>query len=219
METAKTNPQPEKKKMNGKKLALIAGVTVLVIIAAVLVDNMIRNPRCRDETDAMNVIIQKVLPSLDEIADDEGFGLEVQELETIGDSDYYPVFITRFPKCPDEAEAKRVVENRVLPDMNTGGEVELTLLDGVTMMDAQSMTELPYFVVEVSRTTDGKKEVLETIYVRQKNSQPFVIQQEGVLTPLAEEEELLIATIYVRIKDSQPFQKDDTTGQLVPYGG
>ena len=47
METAKTNPQPEKKKMNGKKLALIAGVTVLVIIAAVLVDNMIRNPRCR----------------------------------------------------------------------------------------------------------------------------------------------------------------------------
>ncbi len=97
--------------------------------------------------------------------------------------------------------------------------MELTLLDGVTMMDAQSMTELPYFVVEVSRTTDGKKEVLETIYVRQKNSQPFVIQQEGVLTPLAEEEELLIATIYVRIKDSQPFQKDDTTGQLVPYGG
>ncbi len=214
-----SNKKDNKKPVDVKKLVLIAAVTVVVVLAAILVDNMIRHPRCQDETGALNVVIQKVLPSLDELADDEGFALEVKDIETIGDAEHYPVAVRRVPKCEDGEAAKRVVENRVLPDMNTGGEVELTLLDGVTTMDAQSMTELPYFVVEVSRTTDGKKEVLETIYVRQKNSQPFVIQQEGVLTPLAEEEELLIATIYVRIKDSQPFQKDDTTGQLVPYGG
>ena len=39
------------------------------------------------------------------------------------------------------------------------------------------------------------------------------------LTAAADEVEDPIATVYVRIKDSQPFHKDDTTGQLVPYGG
>ena len=214
METAKTNPQPEKKKMNGKTLALIAGVTVLVIIAAVLVDNMIRNPRCRDETDAMNVIIQKVLPSLDEIADDEGFGLEVQELETIGDSDYYPVFITRFPKCEDGENAKRVVENRVLPNIAPGEAVELTLKES-EVIDDQS-----FFVVEASREKEGAKETFATVYVQAKNSLPYLLAEDGVtLNPAAEQEELPITTIYVRIKNSQPFRKDDTSGQLVPYGG
>lgn len=214
-----SNKKDNKKPMDVKKLVIIAAVTVAVVVAAILVDNMIRHPRCQDETGALNVVIQKVLASLDELADDEGFALNVKDMETIGDDDYYPVTVLRVPKCEDGEAAKRVVENRVLPGMTSGGEVELTLLDGVTMMDADTMTDLPYFVVEVSRTADGKKEVLDTIYVRQKNSQPFVIREEGVLTPLAEEEELLIATIYVRIKDSQPFQKDDTTGQLVPYGG
>lgn len=214
MPNTKSNAQPEKKPMDLKKLALIAAVTVVVVIIAILVDNMIRNPRCKDETGAINVIIQKVLPSLDEIADDEGFGLEVQELETIGDSDYYPVFITRFPKCEDEESAKRVVKDRVLPDIAPDGQVDLT------MLESQVIEEQSYYVVEVSRAGEGKKEVVATVFVQAKNSRPYLLSADGTkLTPAAEQEELPITTIYVRTKNSQPFRKDDTSGQLVPYGG
>ena len=210
----KANSQPAKKPMDKKKILTIAAVTVVVVLVAILVDSMIRNPRCKDETDAMNVIIQKVLPSLDEIADDEGFGLEVKEIETIGSDDYYPVYITRFPKCEGGEAAKQVVENRVLPSMESGGDADLTLLED------QEIEGLKYFVVEVSRTgEDGKKEVLSTVYVKAKNSQPFVKGEDGALEPAAEQEEIPITTIYVKIKNSQPFVKDDTTGQLVPYGG
>ena len=71
----KAGSQPARKPMDKKKLLTIAAVTAAVVVVAVLVDSMIRNPRAKDETDAMNVVIQKVLPSLDEIAPDEGFGL------------------------------------------------------------------------------------------------------------------------------------------------
>ena len=121
-----SNKKDNKKPVDVKKLVLIAAVTVVVVLAAILVDNMIRHPRCQDETGALNVVIQKVLPSLDELADDEGFALEVKDIETIGDAEHYPVAVRRVPKCEDGEAAKRVVENRVLPDMNTGGEVELT---------------------------------------------------------------------------------------------
>ena len=217
MSHKKANPQPAKKPMDKKKIITIAVVTVVVIIAAILVDNMIRNPRCKDETDAMNVIIQKVLPSLDEIADDEGFGLEVKELETIGDAEYYPVYITRFPKCEDADAAKRVVNDRVLPTLegvSAGDVIDLEVLETVTMSD-----DLPYFPVVVRRTVDGEKKVVNTVFVKAKNSQPFLKGEDGKLTAAAEQEELPITTIYVKTKNSQPFVKDNTTGQLIPYGG
>ena len=69
-----SNKKDNKKPVDVKKLVLIAAVTVVVVLAAILVDNMIRHPRCQDETGALNVVIQKVLPSLDELADDGGKG-------------------------------------------------------------------------------------------------------------------------------------------------
>lgn len=205
--------QDGKKPMDLKKIVIIAVVTLVVILAAVLVDNAVRNPKCEDETAALNVVIQKVLPALDELADDEGFSLDVQEVETIGDAQYYPVFVIRYPKCEDSAAAKRIVEERVLPGLSGGSQAEVTYLRNETIED------YVYFVNEVSRITDGKKEVLSTVYVREHNSQPFVKDAGGKLTAAADEVEDPIATVYVRIKDSQPFHKDDTTGQLVPYGG
>ncbi len=113
----------------------------------------------------------------------------------------------------DLPAAKRIVEERVLPGLSGGSQAEVTYLRNETIED------YVYFVNEVSRITDGKKEVLSTVYVREHNSQPFVKDAEGKLTAAADEVEDPIATVYVRIKDSQPFHKDDTTGQLVPYGG
>lgn len=210
----KAGSQPARKPMDKKKLLTIAAVTAAVVVVAVLVDSMIRNPRAKDETDAMNVVIQKVLPSLDEIAPDEGFGLEAREMETIGSDDYYPISITRFPKCEDGDGALRVVESRVLPGLSIEGETELTL------QEDQEIDGLKYFVVEVSRTGEGgEKETAATVYVKAKNSQPFVKNEKGELEAAAEQEEIPITTIYVKAKNSQPFVKDDTTGQLVPYGG
>lgn len=205
--------QDGKKPMDLKKIVIIAVVTLVVILAAVMVDNAVRNPKCEDETAALNVVIQKVLPALDELADDEGFSLDVQEMETIGDAQYYPVFVIRYPKCEDSSAAKRIVEERVLPGLSGGSQAEVTYLRNETIED------YVYFVNEVSRITGGKKEVLSTVYVREHNSQPFVKDAEGKLAAAADEVEDPIATVYVRIKDSQPFHKDDTTGQLVPYGG
>lgn len=205
--------QAAKKPMDMKKIIIIAVVTVVVVLAAILVDNAVRNPKCEDETAALNVVIQKVLPVLDELADDEGFSLEVQEMETIGNTQYYPVFVIRYPKCEDNAAAKRVVEERVLPGIVSGGQVDVTFLRNETIEDER------YYVIEVSRITDGKKELLSTVYVREQNSQPFTKDAQGKLVAAADEVEDPIATVYVRIKDSQAFHKDDTTGQLVPYGG
>lgn len=213
MSQNKEKAQPAKKPMDVKKIAIIAAVTILVIICAIFVDNAVRNPKCEDETAALNVVIQQVLPALDELADDEGFSLEVQEIETIGNVQYYPVFIIRYPKCSDSVSARRIVEERVLPGMVSGGEVELTYLR------TENIDNERYFVVEVNRTADSKKEVLNTIYVRAQNSQPFTKDADGNLVAAAEEEEVPLATAYVRIKDSQAFHKDDTTGQLIPYGG
>lgn len=205
--------QAAKKPMDMKKIIIIAVVTVVVVLAAILVDNAVRNPKCEDETAALNVVIQKVLPVLDELADDEGFSLEVQEMETIGNAQYYPVFVIRYPKCEDNAAAKRVVEERVLPGIVSGGQVDVTFLRNETIEGER------YYVIEVSRITDGKKELLSTVYVREQNSQPFTKDASGALVAAADEVEDPIATVYVRIKDSQAFHKDDTTGQLVPYGG
>lgn len=204
--------KPAKKPMNVKKIAIIAGVTVLVILVAILVDNAIRNPRCKDETTAINMVIQKVLPYVDELGDEEGFGLDVQEIETIGNAQYYPVLMTRFPMCEDSTMARRVVEERVLPDMDDAEGAQLSYLR------SQTIDRNRYYVIEVSRIVDGKKEILSVVYVRQQNSQPFVQDISGELIPVADEEEILLGTAYVRTKDSKAFHKDDTSGQLIPYG-
>lgn len=205
--------QPAKKPMDVKKIAIIAGVTVLVILAAVLLDNAVRNPTCEDETAALNVVIQKVLPGLDELGDDEGFSLAVQEVETIGNAQYYPVFIIRYPKCDDSVAARRIVEEQVLPGMSNAAGAELSYLRTETIEKER------YYVVEVNRTAGDKKEVLSTVYVREQNSQPFTKDASGALVAAAEEVEVPLTTAYVRIRDSQAFHKDDTTGQLIPYGG
>jgi len=206
--------QPAKKPMDMKKLAIIAAVIILVIVAAIFLDNAVRNPKCEDETAALNVVIQQVLPALDELADDEGFSLEVQEIETIGTDQYYPVFVIRYPKCDDSVVARRVVEERVLPGMASGGEIELSYLR------TESVENEKYYVIELRRAAaDGKKEVLSTVYVREQNSQPFTKGADGKLVAAADEVAIPLVTAYVRIKDSQAFHKDDTTGQLIPYGG
>lgn len=204
--------QPAKKNMDVKKIAIIAGVTILVILAAIFVDNAIRNPWCEDETAAINVVIQKVLPVMDELGDEEGFALDVQEIERIGNTQYYPVFITRYPWCEDSATARRIVEERVLPGM-AAPDAQLSFLR------TESINNERYYLVEVSRITGGKKEILSTVYVQEWNSQPFVKDADGGLTALADEEEIPLRTAYVRISDSQPFYRDDTTGQLVPFQG
>lgn len=202
-----------KKPMDVKKIAIIAGITVLVIVAAILVDNAIRNPRCEDETDAINVIIQKVLPVMDELGDEEGFSLEVQEVEKIGNDEYFPVFITRYPRCEDGATARRVVEEQVLPGMVSGGEVQLDV------KRTEAIDRDRYYLVEASRITDGKKEIVATVYVREQNSQPFIKDENGELVEAAEEVGIPLRTAYVRLKDSQPFYRDDTTGKLIPFIG
>jgi len=205
--------QPAKKPMDMKKIAMIAAVIILVIVLAIFLDNAVRNPKCKDETAALNVVIQDVLPALDELGDDEGFSLECQEIETIGSAQYYPVFITRYPKCDDSVAARRVVEEQVLPGMASGGEIELSY------MRTESIDNNKYYVVEMRRVTDGKKEVLSTVYVREQNSQPFTKDADGKLVAAADEVAIPLDTAYVRIKDSQAFHKDDTTGQLIPYNG
>lgn len=204
--------KPAKKPMDVKKIAIIAGVTVLVILVAIIVDNAIRNPKCRDETAAINVVIQKVLPYVDELGDEEGFGLDVQEIETIGSAQYYPVLMTRFPMCEDSTMARRVVEERVIPNLADAEGAQ------VSYLRSQTIDRYRHYVIEVSRIVDGKKEILSVIYVRQQNSQPFVQDINGDLIPVADEEEIPLNTAYVRIKDSKAFHKDDTTGQLIPYG-
>lgn len=212
IQTNGLQPLPAKKPMNVKKIAIIAGVTVLVILAAIIVDSIIRYPRCKDETSALNVVIQKVLPYVDELGDEEGFGLEVQEIETIGNAQYYPVFMTRFPMCEDSTAARRVVEERVLPVMSDAEGAQISFLR------TESIDRNRYYVVEISRIVDGKKEVLSIVYVREQNSQPFVRDIGGDLVAVVEEEEIPLNTAYVRIRDSKAFHRDDTTGQLIPYG-
>ena len=89
----------------------------------------------------------------------------------------------------------------------------------IDLMKYLSENSYPGRGIVIGRTADGKKEVLETYYVRAKNSQPYTFKDENTLTPAAEEEELPVLTVYIRIKDSQVFLRDETTGQLVPYGG
>lgn len=210
---AQPQAQPAKKGMDVKKIAIIAGVTVLVIVAAIFVDNAIRNPWCEDETAAINVVIQKVLPVMDELGDEEGFALDVQEIESIGNTQYYPVFITRYPSCEDSATARRIVEERVLPGIDNSEEVQ------VSYLRTESINYDRYYVFELSRITNGKKEIVTTVYVREQNTQPFVKDADGNLVAVADEEEVPLRTAYVRIKDSQPFYRDDTTGQLIPFQG
>lgn len=210
---AQAPAQPAKKKMDVKRIAIIAGVTIVIIVAAIFVDNAIRNPWCEDETAALNAVFQRALPFMDELGDDEGFELDVQAIENIGNTQYYPVLITRFPKCDDSVEARRVVEERVLPDMAGGKDAQLNFLR------TESISNERYYVVEVTRIADGKKEILSTVYVQEQNSQPFVKDQSGELVAVAEEEAIPLRTAYVRIRDSQAFYKDDTTGRLVPFAG
>lgn len=212
-QTNEQQAQPAKKPMDVKKIAIIAGVTVLVILAAIFVDSAIRNPKCKDETTAINIVIQSVLPYLDELGDNEGFGLDVQEIETIGTAQYYPVFMTRFPMCDDSIMARRIVEERVIPNLPDPEGAKMSYLR------TETIDNYRYYVVEVYRETDDKRESLSVIYVREQNSQPFIRDINGNLRAVAEEEEIPLGTAYVRIKDSQPFYRDDTTGQLIPYGG
>lgn len=212
-QTNEQQAQPAKKPMDVKKIAIIAGVTVLVILVAIFVDSTIRYPKCQDETSAINVVIQNVLPYLDELADDEGFGLDVQEIETIGTAQYYPVIMTRFPKCDDSVMARRIVEERVIPNMNNAAGAKMSYLR------SESIDNYRYYVVEVYREVGDQRETLSVIYVCEQNSQPFVRDINDNFIPVAEEEEIPLGTSYVRIRDSQAFYKDDTTGQLIPYGG
>lgn len=205
--------QPVKKSTDVKKIAIIAGVIILVFLAAVFVDNAIRNPWCEDETAAINVVLQRVLPVMDELGDDEGFALDVQEIETIGNVQYYPVFITRYPNCNDSVEARRIVEERVLPTMDNVDGAELSYLR------TEAIGNKRYYVVQVYRTVGDKREVITTVYVHDFDSQPFIKDENGDLVAAADEEEIPLRTAYVRLRDSRPFYRDDTTGQLIPFEG
>ena len=80
----------EKKKPSLKKLAIIAGVIVAVILVAVGVDYLVRNPPCTDELAANNVMLSKVLPAVKELSETDPFSLEFDRA-TIERRDYIVV--------------------------------------------------------------------------------------------------------------------------------
>lgn len=80
----------EKKKPSLKKLAIIAGVIAVVILVAVGVDYLVRNPPCTDELAANNVMLSKVLPAVKELSETDPFSLEFDRV-TIERRDYIVV--------------------------------------------------------------------------------------------------------------------------------
>lgn len=195
---------------SGRKLLLIAAVTALVVFAAVLMDRTIRNPPCRDETDALNVVTQKVLPTVKEIAGDEGYALDAGERETIGERDYYPVAVSRVVRCRDGEAAKEVVRVRVAPHLAGVGPYVYDFMGEVTREG-----ELYYEV----KFGDSHGDARSTIYVRAKDSKPFIRWEDGTISAaFPEKDEPPVLTVYVRTRDSRPFLRDGTSGRLVPYG-
>lgn len=81
---------PNKKQPSRKKLAIIAGVIVVVILVAVGVDYLVRNPPCTSELAANNVMLSKVLPAVKELSETDPFSLEFDRT-TIGRRDYIVV--------------------------------------------------------------------------------------------------------------------------------
>ena len=108
---SKKNPsasavQAKKKpgKIDVKKTLTVLAVVILLIAVAAFVDHIIRNPKCEDETAALNVAIQKILPSLDELGPDDPFSMESLERITLEGKAYYPVRICRVEAGDSETE-------------------------------------------------------------------------------------------------------------------
>ena len=105
-EEMKNGGAPSKKVPAKKKLLLIAGVILAVVLVAAGVDYVVRNPRCTDEVAALNVVIKKVLMAVDEIGNDDPFSMEVMDNETIDGKEYYVIRLTN-NKTGEEVEVGR----------------------------------------------------------------------------------------------------------------
>ncbi len=95
-----------KKAPSKKKMLTIAGIIAALILVAAGVDYMVRNPRCTDEVAALNVVIQKVLMSVDEISNEDPFSMEVLDNEVIGGKEYFVIRLTN-DKTGEEVEVGR----------------------------------------------------------------------------------------------------------------
>lgn len=106
-----------RKKLDRKKLITILVVVVVIVAAAALLDHAVRHPKCEDETDALNWLLQNVVLAMPEIGEDDGFSLEALEPETIDGKLYYPVQIYRKPylgKDETTGEEKRGPDEKVM---------------------------------------------------------------------------------------------------------
>lgn len=95
-----------KKAPSKKKLLIIAGVILAVVLIAVGVDYAVRNPRCTDEVAALNVVIKDVLMAVDEIGNDDPFSMEVMDNEVVDGKEYFVIRLTN-DKTGEEVEVGR----------------------------------------------------------------------------------------------------------------
>lgn len=95
-----------KKVPSKKKLLIIAGVILAVVLIAVGVDYAVRNPQCTDEVAALNVVIKDVLMAVDEIGNDDPFSMEVMDNEVVDGKKYFVIRLTN-DKTGEEVEVSR----------------------------------------------------------------------------------------------------------------
>ena len=74
-----------------KKALVIIAVIAVVVLIAYGIDDSIRNPVCEDETAALILIHNEIVPGLNEIPDDSELNLTVEEGRKIEGTVYYQV--------------------------------------------------------------------------------------------------------------------------------
>ena len=100
------NEAPKKKKMTPRQLIITVAAILAVLVAVVIIDDQIRNPRVEDSTAAINVAIDKVLHVMTEMDDDDVFTIECQDEEKIDGRAYYPVvfYVHENYETPEEKQ-------------------------------------------------------------------------------------------------------------------
>ena len=83
----------KKAKEKTKKMIRNAAIIIAALVVIIIFDYVRRNPRIKDETDALNVFISKVLNTAiaDAIGSDDPFSLENLDPVEINKKIYYPV--------------------------------------------------------------------------------------------------------------------------------
>ena len=95
-------------KKRRKKILTFVVVAVVIVAVAAVVDYFVRHPQCEDETAALNIVIQKVLHTVDAIGPEDPFSMESLELTQIEGDRYYPVRLCRGEEDGSETEVALV---------------------------------------------------------------------------------------------------------------